>query len=109
MMAKPCQEIAEFIGCSKNKVCYWCVHSDPDNLESLKDRRMKGNNQKATEQYIKILLKTIEKEPEVLGYEFGRWSVQRLATYLEEETGIKIYSLNIEPIPLIKFFESKYE
>jgi len=29
------QEIAEFIGCSLNKVCYWCVHGDPDNLENF--------------------------------------------------------------------------
>jgi hypothetical protein len=29
------QEIAEFIGCSKNKVCYWCVHGEPDNIEEL--------------------------------------------------------------------------
>lgn len=84
------KEIAEFIGCSKNKVCFWCVHGDPDNLESLKDDRMKGNNHKATEEYIKILLETVEKEPQELGYEFGRWSSQRLATYLEEVTGIKL-------------------
>ena len=55
------QEIAKFIGCSKNKVCYWCVHGDPDNLESLKDERMKGNYQKATEKYIEVLLETKEK------------------------------------------------
>jgi transposase len=46
------QEIAEFIGCSKNKVCYWCVHGESDKLESLKHKRMKGNHQKATEKYI---------------------------------------------------------
>jgi transposase len=92
------QEIGEFIGCSKNKVCYWCVHGDPDNLESLKDERMKGNYQKATEKYRKILLETIEKEPEELGYEFGRWSAQRLATYLEEQTGIKLSGSQIRRI-----------
>ncbi len=92
------QEIAEFIGCSKNKVCYWCVHGDPDKLESLKDERMKGNHQKATEKYIEILLETIEKEPEELGYEFGRWSAQRLAKYLEERTGINLSSSQVRRI-----------
>lgn len=52
-------EIAEFIRCSKNKVCYWCVQVNPDNSESLKDERMKGNHQKATEKYIEILLKIL--------------------------------------------------
>jgi transposase len=92
------QEIAKFIGCSKNKVNYWCVHGDPDNLESLKDERMKGNHQKATEEYLEILLETIEKEPEELGYEFGRWSAQRLATYLEERTGIKLSGSQVRRI-----------
>ena len=92
------QEIADFIGCSKNKVCYWCVQADPDNLESLKDERMKGNHKKATEKYIEILLGTIEKEPQELGYDFGRWSAQRLATYLEKKTGIKLSGSQVRRI-----------
>lgn len=91
-------EIAEFIGCSKNTVVYWCVHGDPDKLESFKDKRMRGNNQKATEEYQKILLETIEKDPQTLGYEFGRWSAQRLATYLEEQTGIKLSGSQVRRI-----------
>ena len=51
---------------------------------------MKGNHHKATEKYIEILLDTIDKAPQELGYEFGRWSTKRLATYLEEVTGIKL-------------------
>lgn len=31
----------------------------------------------------------IDKEPSELGYEFGRWTTARLATYLEERTDIK--------------------
>ena len=42
-------KIAEFLGCSLNKVCYWCVQGDPENLESLKDERMKGNHKKTTD------------------------------------------------------------
>ena len=75
------KEIAKFIGCSSNKICFWCLHGDPDNLESLKDEKMKENNHKATEKYIEILLETIDKAPQELGYEFGRWSTKRLATY----------------------------
>jgi hypothetical protein len=51
---------------------------------------MKGNHQEATEKYIEILLNIIEKDPEELGYKFGRWSAQRLAIYLEYKTGIKL-------------------
>jgi transposase len=58
--------------------------------ERLKDDQIKGNHHKATEKYIEILLETIDKAPQELGYEFGRWSAKRLATYLEEVTGIKL-------------------
>ena len=78
------------MGCSVNKVSYWCLKGDPDNLESLIDERMKGNHKKATDNYIKILLETIEIEPQELGYDFVRWIAQRLATYLEKSTGIKL-------------------
>jgi len=52
------------LGCSVNKVSYWCLKGDPDNLENLIDERMKGNHKKATDKYIEILLKTLEKYPE---------------------------------------------
>jgi len=83
-------KIAEFFGFSVNKVSYWCLKGDPDNLESLIDERMKGNHKKATDNYIKLLLETIEIEPQELGYDFVRWTAQRLATYLEKSTEIKL-------------------
>ncbi len=49
----------DFLGCSLKKVLYCCVHGDTENLESLKDERMKGNHKKATNKYIEILLETI--------------------------------------------------
>jgi len=52
-------KIAEFFGCSVNKVSYWCVKGNPDNLESLIDERMKENHKKTTDKYIEILLETI--------------------------------------------------
>ncbi len=91
-------KIAEFLGCSVNKVSYWCVKGYPDNLESLIDERMKRNHKKATDKYIDILLETIEKDPQKLGYDFGRWTAQRLATYLEESTGIKLSGVQVRRI-----------
>ncbi|MHC5830898.1 MAG: winged helix-turn-helix domain-containing protein, partial [Nostoc sp.] len=47
---------------------------------------------KATPEYIELLLKTVDQEPSDFGYEFGRWTVERLATYLTEQTGIDLSS-----------------
>ena len=54
------KQIAELIGCSLSKVAYWSVHGDPENLDSLKDERIKGNYRKATSEYSDLLLQVIE-------------------------------------------------
>ncbi len=95
---KTYQEIVNFIGCSYRSVAYWCVHGDPENLDSLRDKREQGNYRKATEQYIELLLEVVEKAPSELGYEFGRWTTGRLSTYLLEQTGIKLSSKQISRI-----------
>ena len=79
-------------------VAYWCVHGDPDNLDSLRDKREQGNGGKATEQYIELLLEVAEKAPTEFGYEFGRWTAGRLSTYLLEQTGIKLSTKQISRI-----------
>lgn len=95
---KTYQEIAEFLGVSLRRVAYWCAHGDPDNLETLEDRRKKGNHKKATQEYIELLLEVVEKEPQELGYEFGRWTGKRLSEHLEKETGIKLSKSQISRI-----------
>lgn len=87
---KTYQEISRFLDCGYRTVAYWCVHGDPDKIESLHDKRENGNYRKATDEYIKLLMETVEKEPIELGYEFGRWSTAPLATYLAEVTGIDL-------------------
>jgi transposase len=44
------------------------------------------------------LLEVIEKDPQELGYEFGTWTAQRLATYLEQETGITLSGSQVRRI-----------
>jgi transposase len=86
------QEISKFLGCSPRTVAYWCMHGDPDNLETLHNKRDREHYRKATPEYIELLLKTVECSPSDNGYEFGRWTAERLATYLTEQTGIDLSS-----------------
>ena len=44
------------------------------------------------------MIDTIDKNPEEYGYEFGRWTAARLATYLEKVTEIKLSSSQISRI-----------
>jgi transposase len=92
------QEIARFLGCSPRCVAYWCMNGDPDNLESLHNKRDYEHYRKATAEYIELLLKTVSQEPSSLGYAFGRWTAERLATYLTEQTGIGLSSSQVRRI-----------
>ena len=95
---KTYQEISNFLKIAYPTVAYWAVHGDPDNLESFLDGRKEGNFRKATKEYEDLLLELIEKEPAEYGYEFGRWTAIRLATYLEKETGIKLSGSQVRRI-----------
>jgi hypothetical protein len=59
---------------------------------------MEGNYRKATVEYIKILLETIDKNPQEMGDDFGRCTAKRLATYLTEPTGIELSSSQVTNI-----------
>jgi len=95
---KTYDQIAEFIGCSRRTVAYWCVRGEPGNLESLRDGREQGNHRKATEVYIQQLMAVIDVEPSTLGYEFGCWTGARLAEHLAKETGIQLSSVQLREI-----------
>ncbi len=95
LLANDCrtqQQIADFIGCSLRTVSHWFIHGDPDNLESFRDTRAKGNNQKATPAYTDLLIEVVDKDPIELGYEFGRWMAQRLSEHLAKKTEIAFSS-----------------
>ena len=95
---KTYQEISNFLEIAYPTVAYWAVHGDPDKLESFLDGRREGNFRKVTKEYEEVLLEIIEKEPAEYGYEFGRWTAARLATYLEKATGIKLSSSQVRRI-----------
>jgi transposase len=95
---KTYQEISNFLALAYPTVAYWAVHGDPDNLESFLDGRREGNFRKATKEYEELLLEIIEKSPAEYGYEFGRWTAARLATYLEKTTAIKLSGSQVRRI-----------
>ena len=92
------QEIAKFLGCSPRTVAYWCMHGDPDKLESLHNKRETEHYRKATPEYLQLLLEILATNPQELGYEFGRWTGERLATYLRERTGIELSGSQVRRI-----------
>ena len=91
-------QIADFLGCSRRTVAYWCVRGDPEDLESFKDDKIKGNARKVTDEYLEKLLEISQKHPQDLGYNFKRWTGDKLANHLEKETGILMSASQIRRI-----------
>ena len=82
-------EISKLLECEYNNVAYWCYYGNPDNLESLKDKKQKENKietTKASLQYIDLLIETIDEKSGEYKYEFRRWTTGKLAQVLAEET-----------------------
>jgi hypothetical protein len=52
----------------------------------------------ANPKYEEVLLEVLEKELLEYGYEFGRWTANRLATYLQQATGIKLSGSQVRRI-----------
>ena len=65
------------------------VGMETHDLASLHNKREQKHYRKSTWEYIQLLLETIDKEPQELGYEFCRWMGERLATYLASKTGFQ--------------------
>jgi len=95
---KTYEQIADFIGCSYRTVAYWCVHGNPDDLDSLRDKREQGNYRKVTENYLQLLMDVIDKEPRSLGYDFDHWTGERLAIHLAQKTGIQLSGTQLRRI-----------
>ncbi|NJK51018.1 helix-turn-helix domain-containing protein [Candidatus Gracilibacteria bacterium] len=92
---KTYQEIAKFLDRSYRTVAYWCAHGDPDNLETLLDRRSQGNYRKVTPEYKRLLFQAASKSPVSFGYKSSRWTNNKLAQHLASITGILISSCQI--------------
>ena len=59
-------------------------------VEELADKPRSGRPLKADEAYTLLLGEVIEKDPKELGYDFRVWTIDRLRTHLEKETGIDL-------------------
>jgi transposase len=59
---------------------------------ALQDPVRSGRPALADKTYLQLLRRTAKKNPRQMGYAFSRWTTPRLATYMEEKTGVKLTS-----------------
>ena len=83
-------EIASIVRRDEQTVRRWLKRYQAEGLDGLSDRPRAGHPGKVTPAYQELLLKTVRQRPRSLGQPYALWTLQRLADYMAEQTGIRI-------------------
>jgi len=81
--------IAKIVRENDQTVRNWLKRWMAEGIEGLKDRPMPGAPSKITKGYEEQLLFAVRRRPRSLGQPYSMWTLQRLADYLAEQTGIR--------------------
>ncbi len=82
--------IAKIVRENDQTVRNWLKRWMAEGIEGLKDRPMPGPPPKISEGYKEHLLSAVRRRPRSLGQPYSMWTLQRLADYMAEQTGIRV-------------------
>ena len=82
--------IARIVREDDQTVRTWLKRWLAEGIEGLNDRPMPGAAPKTTPAYKEELLAAVRQRPRSLGQPYSLWTLQRLADYLAERTGIRV-------------------
>lgn len=82
--------ISEVVRCDENTVRLWLKRYLAEGIEGLNDEPRPGVSPKVTPEYEEQLVAVVRVRPRSLNLAFSTWTLQRLADYLAEETGIRV-------------------
>jgi transposase len=81
--------IAKIVRENDQTVRNWLKRWMAEGIEGLKDRPMPGAPSKVTKAYEERLLFVVRRRPRSLEQPYSMWTLQRLADYMAEQTGIR--------------------
>ena len=82
--------IAAIVRESEETVRRWFKRYQAEGLDGLRDHYRGGAPAKVTNAYREQLLFAVRRHPRSLGQPYSLWTLQRLADYLAEQTGIRV-------------------
>ena len=82
--------IAAIVRRDEQTVRRWIKRYHAEGLTGLEDAPRPGGESKVTPAYRTRLLEIIRRRPRSLNLPFSLWSLQRLADFLAEETGLRV-------------------
>lgn len=84
------EEIAGIVRESSVTVLRWLHRYLSEGAEGLMDAPRPGRSIVVTAEFRKRLLEIVRRRPRSMGLEYSVWTLQRLADFLAEETGIRV-------------------
>jgi transposase len=82
--------IAKIVRSDDQTVRNWLKRWMAEGIEGLKDRPMPGAPVKITKDYEEQLVAAARRRPRSLEQPYSLWTLQRLADYMAEQTGIRV-------------------
>jgi transposase len=86
------EEIAEIVRESSVTVLRWLHRYQSEGVQGLMDAPRPGRSLVVTEQFRRRMLEVVRRRPRSLGLEYSMWTLQRLADFMAEESGIRVSS-----------------
>jgi transposase len=82
--------IAQIVRESGQTVRTWLKRYAAEGVEGLRDRPMPGAPAKITREYAEQLCLAARRRPRSMGQPYSLWTLERLAEYMAEQTGIRV-------------------
>jgi transposase len=83
-------EIADIVRESSVTVLRWLHRYMAEGIQGLMDAPRAGRSSILTDEFRKRLLEVVRRRPRSLELEFSMWTLQRLADFMAEDTGIRV-------------------
>jgi transposase len=83
-------EIADIVRESSVTVLRWLHRYIAEGIQGLMDAPRSGRSSILTDEFRKRLLEIVRRRPRSLELEFSMWTLQRLADFMAEDTGLRV-------------------
>jgi transposase len=83
-------EVAAIVRQGDQTVRNWLKRYQAEGIQGLEDAPRSGAPSKVTAAYKERLVNTVRQRPRSLGQPYSMWTLQRLADYMAEQTGIRV-------------------
>jgi transposase len=84
------KDVALVLAVTETTIYNWLKAWQAEGVEGLANEPRPGRPRKADERYCRALEEAIEQDPQVLGYRFAIWTVERLRDHLKVKTGVEL-------------------